>query len=183
MGPCSTDRLPLSDSPTKDMNHLKNVLFVEIFAGSGRLTAAVKRAGMSVLPPDEAAMGGTDFLSASSVDELMDWVKWKIKEKYRLEKEHFDETGEVIIVVFHIVPPCSTFSKARDRSWRTRVRSRLNPSGFRPRSLEVRQANVIARRAITLARKAVQELDAIVTMENPDRNYIWQYGTRGFGSP
>ena len=83
----------------------------------------------------------------------------------------------------HLAPPCSTFSKARDRHFKTRVRSQANPGGFWPRQKKVREANVIAKRAIEVARWMHDELGAHVSFENPDQSYMWLYGARWFGSP
>ena len=41
----------------------RQVVFAEIFAGSGVLTAEVEASGIEVRPPDEFATGGTDFRS------------------------------------------------------------------------------------------------------------------------
>ena len=81
-----------------------------------------------------------------------------------------------------IFPPCATFSKARDRCWRTRVRSWAQPAGIQPVSAKVCKANVIAKQAILFARWAAETLGATVTMGNPDFSYLWIYGTPYFGS-
>ena len=93
-----------------------------------------------------------------------------------------DEMGAVKKLFIHLAPPCSTFSKARDRNGRTRVRTWAQPGGIRPRSQKVRHGNKIAKACILFAKWAWQELGATVVMENPDQSYIWSYGRPFFGN-
>ena len=83
-----------------------------------------------------------------------------------------------------MLPPyCNTFSKARDRGSITRVISTFFPAGLHPKSKEVKQANIVARRTIQMIRWVVAELNGIATLENPDKSYLWLYGAPWFGSP
>ena len=76
-------------------------------------------------------------------------------------------------VAVHLAPPCSTFSRARDRSKRTRLRSSTLPRGLDPQEDRTRIGNEIADRAFELAHWAADELGALVTLENPQSSYIW----------
>ena len=134
-------------------------VFFEIFAGRGRLSQAVSAHGFETVV-DEAAEGGTDFLDALAVDEL----------KRKLES-HLDDGRRVAL---HLAPPCSTFSRARDRGRRTRLRSSKFPGGLPGCKDRVADGNLIALTAYDLARWAA-ERGALVSIENPRRSYIWEY--------
>ena len=93
----------------------KDWLFGEFFAGEGGLTKAMKDVGINVLPPDELSAGGTDFSDNAQVEELKTKL-WKLSRNNRL--------------ALHFAPPCATFSRARDRSKKTRLRSSRCPGGL-----------------------------------------------------
>ena len=65
--------------------------------------------------PDEVTDGGTDFRSMTEIDK----VKTRILELI----------GKGFQVLLHMAPPCSTFSRARDRSSATQLRSKEAPAG------------------------------------------------------
>ena len=80
MGPHAAERAPPpvpSDSYISKL--LNSVKFVELFAGTGRLTSAVSQEGIPVRSPDEFDFGGTYFRSQAAVDrlkrELVEWAK------------------------------------------------------------------------------------------------------------
>jgi len=144
------------------------LLFVEVCAGDAGLTQAVSEAGVQVLPPNEFTKGGTDLTCEEAVESL----------KEDLMEQH--QRGHLIVL--HIAPPCSTFSRARDRSRRTQLRSARFPSGLpfllHPRSRRreaILTANKIAYEAFALAAWAHGTLRAVVSIENPDRSYIWAH--------
>ena len=99
------------------------------------------------------------------------------------QAEAFNASKHYPKLFLHLAPPCSTFSRARDRAKRTRVRSLNQPAGFRPRSKKVNEGNEMAKQAIIIARWAHSELGTTVTFEHPDRSYIWIYGLPWFGPP
>ena len=136
-------------------------MFVEIFSGSGNLTSAVRRAGLQCMPPNDLANGGTDFESTKEVEELKAALKEKSDEGFRL--------------VVHLAPPCSTFSRARDRSEQTKVRSKNRVAGILPVSDEIQAANRIALRAWDLAVWLADSLNAKVSLENPQSSYLWEF--------
>ena len=84
-------------------------------------------------------------------------------------------------------PPCSTFSRARDRSAATRLRSSEFPAGLPELSPELsavaaeamkflsEEGNLIAKNAHELAVWAAKELKAVVILENPRLSYLWPF--------
>ena len=134
--------------------------FVEVFSGNGKLSAAVKRLGVPVAPPQDLLSGGVDFSCDSAVREL--WLVW----------DAWVAGGAQ--VVFHFAPPCATFSRARDRSHRTRLRSTLHPEGIPPLKDRAKVGNrIAANTAMSIAHLVA--LGAMGTMENPALSYLWPY--------
>ena len=138
----------------------KDFAFLEVFAGTGALTAAVRDAGLIAWPADDVASGGTDFLNAVSVEKLKNTIA--------------DGLSSGIHLVLHLAPPCSSFSRARDRSWRTRLRSRARPQGIPGKTAGTRNGNLIARRALDLAEWAAAQ-GVAVSFENPKSSYMWNF--------
>ena len=110
--------------------------------------------------PNDLRSGGIDFSSTEEVEAF----KRQLKTRTGTSK-----------LVLHMAPPCATFSRARDRSAATKVRSWDQPAGIQPISDEVSYANEVAANALRLACWAAEELDAYVTIENPKASYLWQY--------
>ena len=96
-------------------------IFFESFAGDGHLSIAMREMGFEVCA-DDLLFGGTDFLDDGAVEEAKSRIQIAAAE------------GKPVAV--HLAPPCATFSRARDRSKRTRLRSTARPRGLerRPRS-------------------------------------------------
>ena len=69
-----------------------DVIFLELFAGTGKLSKAVKACGVQVLEPEDAAAGGVNFERVVDVTRLKD----------RLRKIAADGCQLVI----HQAPPC-----------------------------------------------------------------------------
>ena len=139
----------------------ENFRFIEFFAGSGHLTQAVAKAGVPTDPPNDLATGGMDF------ENLDDFERMK---KYLAEL-----SASGVRLMLHFAPPCATFSRARDRSWKTRLRSTQRPQGLLGRAAQCRSANVVARRTLDLLEYAVEELGAAASMENPRSSYMWSF--------
>jgi hypothetical protein len=136
-------------------------LFCEFFAGEGALTSAMSKAGVPVRSPDDLAGGGTDFQDKQAVDEV------------RRELGALVTSGVKLMV--HFAPPCSTFSRARNRSGRTRLRSDEFPQGFPRCQDKCHSANLIARNTLDLAEWLVREGKAAVSIENPESSMLWAY--------
>ena len=154
---CMAGRLRLGGGRRNRPSRIRD--FAELFAGTGVLSRAVSESGIPTDWPNEASEGGTDFRDEEQVELLRCHLRSIVADGQQL--------------VLHIAPPCHTFSRAKDRSGRTRVRSREKPDGLEPASWEVIEANVIARNAYSLARWAREELKAFVSMENPESSYLW----------
>jgi hypothetical protein len=78
----------------------------------------------------------------------------------------------------HFAPPCSTFSRARDRSTFTKLRSSTHPGGLPSLSVKqretVNEANDIAKNTYDLPWLS-GSMCAVVTLENPAGSYLWKY--------
>jgi hypothetical protein len=105
------------------------VFFAEFFAGGAKLTDSLRKAGVRCRAPDDLEAGGTDFADSSQVR--------KLREELRALR-----TSDLRIML-HFAPPCSTYSRARDRSDATRLRSTEYPGGLPELSLS-QQADVDA---------------------------------------
>ena len=91
------------------------------------------------------------------------WLEWKT----------WADSGTQII--FHFAPPCATFSRARDRSVRTRLRSTLHPEGIPPIKPRALEGNRIAASAALCIQFLVNECGAQGTLENPALSYLWPF--------
>ena len=147
-----------AELPNADLNETR---FIEFFAGDGGLTQAVKAAGVPVDEPQDLATGGVDF---SKEDELNGVRNY-------LHELHVNGTK----LILHFAPPCATFSRARDRSWRTRLRSTARPQGLPGCGAACRTANLVARNTLDLIEWSVKTLKATVSMENPESSYMWPF--------
>ena len=144
----------------------ERLLFLELFAGAGGLTAAVRRLGMPALDPQDLLKPDDSGLSM----------------EYDLANEsHFKELRSMIrmgkIRWLHGGPPCKTFSRARrsDRfAFAKKLRSDEVPEGFEPKPFKVREANLLATRMARLARCAYKA-GGWFTIENPEESLMWKF--------
>ena len=81
---------------------MSSFYFAEFFAGHGGLTKAMLGKGIRCRGPDEVENGGIDFMQDEEVA--------KLKEELRTLRT------EGATLLLHFAPPCSTFSRARDRA-------------------------------------------------------------------
>ena len=88
-------------------------IFIEMNAGSGTLTAEVRRAGGNTAKPDDPKSGGTDLTDPVQVEAL--WQSW------------VDLREQGYHLVIHFAPTCSTMSVARQRNELSRVRDAEHP--------------------------------------------------------
>ena len=123
---------------------------MELFAGKADLSKAVSARGLPTVVPEDLARGGVNF----QVDDEVAVLQRRCR--------HLLDLGFKILT--HMAPPCSSFSRARDRSSRTRVRSAGHPEGF-CESEAVDLGNDVADRAYRLALWA-KEQRCSVTIEN-----------------
>merc|ERR1712051_829771 len=105
--------------------------------------------------------GGADLRDRAQVHLLLDQLRRWVALGYDL--------------VVHLAPPCATFSTARDRSWRTKVRGPRCPQGYAPRSAKVLEGNHLAVVAAQIAAFVVNVLGGSASLENPGRSYMWAF--------
>ena len=105
-------------------------VFLELFAGTGLLTDHVAKIVDTLPPQDHHLLGGVDFLDEDAVQGL--WSSW----------QQLHDAGARLL--FHVAPPCSTFSRARDRNARTKLRSSAYPGGLYPTDPATKEGNRIA---------------------------------------
>ena len=136
----------------------KNTIFIECFAGKGDLSKAVSRLGIPTEEPQDLQTGGIDFSNDEQLLAL--WKHWR----------YLRDSGFALLV--HFAPPCCTFSRARDRSRKTRLRSLASPAGLFPENVRTQQANLIAKNTALSIKFLVHQLGAQGTMEQPSSSYM-----------
>ena len=158
-------------------SHLSDVLVIEIFAGSARLTAAIRDAGMAGVAVDHDKSRSTrphialyDLNDRSQFDALVDFI--------RLERHR--------IIWVHFAPSCGTASRARERplkSWEKKgfkipkpLRSDEFPLGVPGLQGIDKQrtetANITYSRTAELA-KMLHQWDITISIENPLNSIFW----------
>lgn len=166
------DQLPPPPEAMEGLPMVTDAIFADENASSGKLSVAVSHTGWQTAQPDEYSTGGTNLLNPGEVEKL--WHHWVALSKRGL------------LLILHWAPPCSSLSKARQRSFLTRVRSAAFPWGLRrltrKQKAAVRNRNKIALAADSLAWGAHTLLGADITVENPDASFIWQLGLFDWGS-
>ena len=101
--------------------------FVEVFAGSARVTSYVADRGLSVCCPIELSLDAE--LDVSKV-HVLEWLIHLVQHR--------------LIKAFMVEPPCTTFSVMR----RPPLRSKELPYGFVPSDPQTAMGNVLAHRAL-----------------------------------
>ena len=158
-------------------SHLSDVLVIEIFAGSARLTSAIRDAGMAGVAVDHDKSRSTgphialyDLNDRSQFDALVDFI--------RMERHR--------IIWVHFAPSCGTASRARERplkSWEQKgfkipkpLRSDEFPLGVPGLQGIDKQrtetANITYSRTAELA-KMLNQWDITVSIENPLNSIFW----------
>ena len=166
VGDCSK-RLRLADPDVSEKVEVNvplnkaRYLFCEFFSGKGPLTSAVVEAGVPARFPDDLASGGVDFEDRRAVDAL--------------GRELGELVASGVLLMVHLAPPCSTFSRARCRGSRTGLRSDDRPQGFPRLMAATRSANLIACNTLYLAEWLAKELHVAVSMENPATSFIREF--------
>ena len=107
--------------------------FLEIFAGSSRISEALHRIGVVVGPPIDISYSEEFDLSKLHV---LAWIY------------HLIEAGRLLAVA--VEPPCTTFSIMR----RPALRSRAQPYGFDVQDPQTRLGNLLFLRALQILKKA-----------------------------
>ena len=154
----------------------ENLICIEIFSGSGRLTAAIRKLGMRAVAVDRSAQrtkGPVTILDLTKPDDL----------RYLL---NFIESEKDNIMLVHLAPPCGTVSAARNRRHKhleeagfdlpVPLRSKEFPMGLPTlRGLDLTKvslANDLYWATLTIAEKCIQ-LNVTVSIENPENSLFW----------
>ena len=136
-------------------------VFVELFAGpKGGLTSKVAKV-IPTLPPEDLETGGVDFSDESAVRA------WCSSLHSLLAGYEF--------VVFHVAPPCSSFSRARDRNHRTRLRCLAFPGGWYPDDLTTQYGNKVARNTAYVVNYLLEHFQAAGSWEQPLGSYMFPF--------
>ena len=128
--PAHVDHVRLPSGPGSQYETGQKFLLIELFAGPGALSRAIGR-HLCTLPPRDLELGGVDFSDSAAVQVLHQSWQALADAGYHL--------------LFRVAPPCASFSRARDRSYRTRLRSSAQPGGLYPEDPTTVLGNAIAR--------------------------------------
>ena len=154
----------------------ENLLCIEIFSGSGRLTAAIRKQGMRAVAFDRSSSrtsGPVTVLDLTKDEDflfLMNFIK--------SEKDN--------ILLVHLAPPCGTCSAARNKRHRkleeagydlpVPLRSKDWPMGLPSLkgldAAKVAAANVLYERTFQIASLCI-DLQLTVSLENPENSLFW----------
>lgn len=156
---------------------LNECLIIEVFAGTGRVTAALKQLGLySSLGTDcarhkqaVAPIVLADLSTESGVKLLMQWLE-----------------NPNVVGIF-LAPPCGSASRARSIPMKRKrpgdpeppklLRSNRHPNGLPSLSFvdraKISKANKLYHLTAQLIRWAI-ETDCIFCVENPQFNFFWQ---------
>ena len=141
-------------------------VFLEVFAGSGRLSQDLRRRGHGVVSLDLAASESHDLLRTAVFDEIKGWI-----------------LAGFVWGIF-LGTPCGTFSRARRGragGWPEPLRDETHPRGLPDLPGEDRRrvnlANLIADRAFVLYRIAA-ERGLLAVEENPAASWLWSFMQR-----
>ena len=151
-----------SPSPADEAREPGNrFIFLELFAGdAGGITDKVSKI-VHTLPAQDLCTEGVDFSDDTAVQ------KWCSSLHDRLAPYDF--------VLFHVAPPCASFSRARDRSHRTRLRCNSFPAGWYPDDAVTTYGNTIARNTAFVVNFLLDNFQAAGSWEQPLGSYMFSY--------
>ena len=140
--------------------------FLELFAGAGGLTAAVRRLNLPAFEPQDLLK--SDESGFNRHFDLGVDVHFK-------ELRGLCRRGSVRWL--HGAPPCNTFSRARRTN--AFARSRILRSdevleGSEPKPQIVKEANLLASRMARLAR-CIYKTGGWFSIENPEARLMWKF--------
>lgn len=116
---------------------------------------------MSTLPPHDLVTDGTDFSDDSAVTHWCESLHSKLS--------GYD------FVFFHVAPPCASFSRARDRNRRTRLRCSAHPAGWYPDNETTIYGNNVARNTARAVNYLLDNFAAAGSWEQPLGSYMFPY--------
>ena len=158
---------------------VSDLLFVEIFAGTARLSKHAREAGMRVLPVDKTNARSSQIYIA----------------QYDITDQHqFESLMQVLasemdhIAAVHLAPACGTASKAREKKllkWVRKgfkvpvpLRSAKKPMGVDNLSgldkIRTELANQVYEKTAAIMKFCI-EADVLCSLENPENSLFWIY--------
>ena len=158
---------------------ISDLLFIEVFAGTARLSRIARETGFQVLPIDKTNarapqmfIAQYDLADDNAVQSLLDLL----------------ETERDKIVAVHLAPACGTASKAREKQLSSLakqgfkipgpLRSKEKPMGLD--SLEgldkvrTETANLVYAATALIVKKCIL-LDLLCSIENPENSLFWHF--------
>ena len=162
------------DPSTK--TEFENLICIEIFSGSGKLTASIRKVGMRAVAIDRSSdrtSGPVTILDLTVEDDIV-------------FLENFIESEKSNIMLVHLAPPCGTSSAARNKrhpdlelagyTLPRPLRSQQHPMGLPElRGLDaakVKSANALYWATYRIARLCIR-LNITVSVENPQNSLFW----------
>ena len=165
------------DTGLRDQKDFEQLICIEIFSGSGRLTAAIRKIGMRAVAIDRSSQrtSGPVTLLDLTREEDLEYLKRFI----RSEKDN--------IMLVHLAPPCGTASAARNKRHKkledegfdlpAPLRSKEYPMGLPSlRGLDAKKvelANQLYFATYTIAILCIK-LFITVSIENPVNSLFWE---------
>ena len=162
------------DSSTK--TEFENLICIEIFSGSGKLTASIRKVGMRAVAVDRSSnrtSGPVTILDLTVEDDIV-------------FLENFIESEKSNIMLVHLAPPCGTSSAARNKrhpdlelaghTLPRPLHSQQYPMGLPElRGLDaakVKSANTLYWATYRIAKLCIR-LNITVSIENPQNSLFW----------
>ena len=157
--------------------NISELLVVEIFAGTARLSKTAREAGFQVLPVDKSSARATQIFVASYDVTIPEQLEALIE---------LLETEAQRILAVHLAPACGTASRAREKklaSFAKRgfkipgpLRSAEKPLGLDGLQgldkIRTESANLVYSATAVLVRKCL-ELNILCSLENPANSLFW----------
>ena len=116
---------------------------------------------MPTFPAQDLATGGTDFSDDAATTRWCESLQEKL--------------ADYKFVLFHVAPPCASFSRARDRSHRTRLRCLAHPAGWFPDDMTTVYGNNVARNTARVVNYLLDNFSAAGSWEQPLGSYMFPY--------
>ena len=156
---------------------ISDLLFLEVFSGSARLSKSVKEAGFQSLPIDKSSSRATQIFTAlydlADPDQLEALLQLMHAERHR-------------IVAVHVAPACGTASKAREKkrtTWAKQgfkipkpLRSAAQPLGVDNLEgldkVRTESANLVYAATARIISACI-EFDILCSLENPENSLFW----------
>ena len=157
--------------------NLEDLLFIEVFAGTARLSKVAKDSGFQVLPVDKTSARASqiyiaqyDLADPDALQNLLDLIK---EEKQK-------------IVAIHLAPACGTASKAREKKLVTLakqgfkipgpLRSQQKPMGLDGLEgldkVRTETANLVYSASAQIINLCIN-LQILCSVENPENSLFW----------